>query len=389
MAKKNKLTIIRYAAQGSRIIFAFFLLLLAKNQGDITNYGRLLNISAIYAMLTSVAIMPFISKLWEKYEFISVIKQLSKCFVIVSILIFIIFYNFLSIYHLLIVIIGSYIFVFTNILVQFFQSQSKLFFKVPAIVLTINIFSVIIILFANGFLELIIFYFLPYLIILFFLPHFYKELNKKNIKEKCKLIDTYDFFKNLYGWSLVVSLCWPIAFFIIREIVSVRDIKIWENYEFTFRVFLSVLGLASAFIINYNLHEKKNKLYDVTKALITKSLVPSYILSVLAFVFLLLYLKNISVTDLVLFFIAYLIKITLLSLSYPLFGVFKIKPIAIIEILNSVLFVGLIYINISVAFSLFISTLISGFSIFYIWNNKIISKNKINYLKNVLNSIFI
>jgi len=377
LAKKNQLTIIRYAAQGSRIIFAFFLLLLAKNQGDITNYGRLLNINAIYAMLTSVAIMPFINKLWEKYEFISVIKQLSKCFIIISILIFIIFYNFSSIYNLLIVIVGSYIFVFTNILIQFFQSQSKLFFKVPAIVLTINIFSVIIILFANGFLELIIFYFLPYLIVLFFLPHFYKELNDKNVKEKCKLADTFNFFKNLYGWSLVVSLCWPIAFFIIREIVSVRDIKIWENYEFTFRVFLSVLGLASAFIINYNLHDMKNKLYDVTMALITKSLVPSYILSILAFVFLFLYLKNISVIDLVLFFITYLIKITLLSLSYPLFGVLKIKPIAIIEILNSVLLVGLIYINISVAFSIFISTLISGFSIFYIWNKTIISKNEL------------
>ncbi len=377
MAKKNQLTIIRYAAQGSRIIFAFFLLLLAKNQGDITNYGRLLNINAIYAMLTSVAIMPFINKLWEKYEFISVIKQLSKCFIIISILMFIIFYNFSSIYNLLIVIIGSYIFVFTNILIQFFQSQSKLFFKVPAIVLTINFFSVIIIMFANSFLELIIFYFLPYLIVLFFLPHFYKELNEKKVKEKCKLKDTYDFFKNLYGWSLVVSLCWPIAFFIIREIVSVRDIKIWENYEFTFRVFLSVLGLASAFIINYNLHDMKNKLYDVTKTLITKSLVPSYILSVLAFVFLFLYLINISVIDLVLFFMAYLIKIILLSLSYPLFGVFKIKPIAIIEILNSVLLVGLIYINISVAFSIFISTLISGFSIFYIWKKTIISKNKL------------
>tara|TARA_B100001057_G_scaffold498883_1_gene607492 strand:- start:5209 stop:6348 length:1140 start_codon:yes stop_codon:yes gene_type:complete len=377
LAKKNQLTIIRYAAQGSRIIFAFFLLLLAKNQGDITNYGRLLNINAIYAMLTSVAIMPFINKLWEKYEFISVIKQLSKCFIIISILMFIIFYNFSSIYNLLIVIIGSYIFVFTNILIQFFQSQSKLFFKVPAIVLTINFFSVIIIMFANSFLELIIFYFLPYLIVLFFLPHFYKELNEKKVKEKCKLKDTYDFFKNLYGWSLVVSLCWPIAFFIIREIVSVRDIKIWENYEFTFRVFLSVLGLASAFIINYNLHDMKNKLYDVTKTLITKSLVPSYILSVLAFVFLFLYLINISVIDLVLFFMAYLIKIILLSLSYPLFGVFKIKPIAIIEILNSVLLVGLIYINISVAFSIFISTLISGFSIFYIWKKTIISKNKL------------
>ena len=374
MAKK-KLIIIRYAAQGSRIIFAFFLLLMAKNQGDITDYGRLLNINAIYAMLTSVAIMPFINKLWEKYDFISVIKQLSRCFFIVSIFFYIIFYNFLSIYHLLIVIIGGYIFVFANILIQFLQSQPKLFFKVPVTVFIVNILSAIIILFAREFLDLIIFYFLPYLIILFFLPFFCTELNIKKIKEKCKLIDTYNFFKNLYGWSLVVSLCWPIAFLIIREVVSVKDIKSWENYEFTFRVFLSVLGLASAFIINYNLHSMKNKLYEVTKRLITRSLVPSYILLVFAFIFLLLYLKSISVIDLVLFLLAYLIKIILLSFSYPLFGVFKIKPIAFIELLNSVLLVGLIYINISVALSLFVSTLISGISIFYIWNRSIFNNN--------------
>jgi hypothetical protein len=356
---------------------------MAKNQGDITNYGRLLNINAIYAMLTSVAIMPFINKLWEKYDFISVIKQLSRCFFIVSIFFFIIFYNFLSIYDLLIVIIGGYIFVFANILVQFLQSQPKLFFKVPVTVFTINILSaiiiiIIIIMFTNEFIDLIIFYFLPYLIILFFLPFFYEELDIKKIKEKCKLIDTYNFFKNLYGWSLVVSLCWPIAFLIIREVVSVKDIKSWENYEFTFRVFLSVMGLASAFIINYNLHSMKNKLYDVTKRLITRSLVPSYILLVFAFIFLLLYLKSISVTDLVLFLISYLIKIILLSFSYPLFGVFKIKPIAIIELLNSVLLVGLIYINISIALSLFISTLISGISIFYIWNRSISNNNNNN-----------
>ena len=351
---------------------------MAKKQGDITDYGRLLNINAIYAMLTSVAIMPFINKLWEKYDFISVIKQLSRCFFIVSIFFFIIFYNFISIYHLLIVIIGGYIFVFANIFVQFLQSQPKLFFKVPVTVFIVNILSAIIILFSREFLDLIIFYFLPYLIILFFLPFFYEELNIKKIKEKCKLIDTYNFFKNLYGWSLVVSLCWPIAFLIIREVVSVKDIKSWENYEFTFRVFLSVLGLASAFIINYNLHNTKNKLYDVTKRLMTRSLVPSYILLVFAFIFLLLYLKSISVTDLVLFLMAYLIKIILLSFSYPLFGVFKIKPIAIIELLNSVLLVGLIYINISVTFSLFISTLISGISIFYIWNRSVSNNNNNN-----------
>ena len=351
---------------------------MAKNYGDITTYGRLLNINAIYAMLTSVAIMPFINKLWDKYDFISVIKQLSKYFFIASIFLLVIFYNFLSIYDLIIVIIGSYAFVFSNILIQFFQSQSKLFFKVPVIVICINVLSFIIILFTYKFVDIIIFYFLPYTIILFFLPLFYKELNRKKIKEKCKIIDTFNFFKNSYGWSVVISLCWPLAFLVIREIGSAQNIKIWENFEFTFRVFLSVLGLTSAFIINYNQHTSEGKIYKITKRLITRSLVPSYILFVFAFIFLLLYLQSISLTDLFLFFISYFMKALLLSFSYPLLGIFKIKPIAIIEIINSVLLVGLIYSNISISFSLFISTVVSFISIFYFWNIEVMSKNKID-----------
>lgn len=356
------------------MLFAFFLLLLAKNQGSITEYGRLLNINTIYAMLTSVAIMPFINKFWLKYDFFSVIKNLSLYFIIISCIFSLVFYNFLPIYQLCIIVTGSYIFVFTNILIQYFQSNESLYFQVPIIVFLINIFCILIFYFARDTVDIIVIYFLPYLIILFFLPSFYKKIKTVNNKVICNFVDTYNFLKKIYGWGLIISLSWPIAFLFIREIYSEKDLYAWENYEFALRVSLSVIGLASALIINYNLHYVKGKLFEKTKKLLSKSLVPSYVLLIIGYTFLFIYLKGFGLVNLIILFTAYLMKLIMFSMSYPLLNLFKAREIAIIELISSILLVTLIFINLNVSISIFLTTFFSIISVSIIWKRASVSK---------------
>lgn len=226
------------------MLLGFIIIFIAKKEGTLLYVGKIFNVSVIYAMLTTSALLPFMGKIWNHYSSVSVLRSLLGYGFFLLMIPLILLSDEHNTFALL---LSMLVFMISTLLMQYLQSLSvakEMIILVSQ--MTANVIAIFLVL-SKGWL--ITGYFLPHYLLLL-LGSVIFPFTKKG--ESFGLSHLKEFLKNIVRYSVIISIAWPLTFYFLREYFLGRDPIIWDDIEFVLRICLSILGLNAAVILNYN-----------------------------------------------------------------------------------------------------------------------------------------
>lgn len=305
------------------MLLGFLIIFIAKKEGVLLHTGKILNVSVIYSMLTTSALLPFMRKLWNNYSSVSVLMSLLIYGLFLLIIPLILLPNEQNVLFLL---LSMFVFMLSTLLMQHIQSQSVANERVIiGSQLTANLISIYIVV-VNGWL--ITGYFLPhYLLLLVGLIMF--PFHKRGVS--FRVGNGMEFIKSFIRYSVIISVTWPLTFYLLREYFLGRSPMLWDDVEYVLRICLSVVGLNASVILHYNWGMEAKTFVEVRNRslqLLAFS-IPLFIVGYLIALFEVSFVDRISI---VLIFISYSLRVLSLLPSYILMNRNYVKFVVFTEL---------------------------------------------------------
>ncbi|MDC0304535.1 hypothetical protein OAK99_01630 [Akkermansiaceae bacterium] len=323
----------------------------AKQSGELIPVGRVINVSVIYSMLAVSSLLPFMPTIWKQFKPRSVIRWIIGFQIV---LLAIPFSLIQSRPDKILLLWFFFVFVLATLLLQYACELNRENEKWVTLIQIITNFCTIGAI-LSGF-DLIIAYFIPYqffLVLAFFLiGPFSSEGIKLDARRFASLA------KKFLGFSILLSLAWPVAFYFLRENYANKSPKNWEDLEFTIRIGMSVLGLVSAVILNYKFYDGVVKIEDIKKRAVKNASISFFLLG-LGFLLCLHFNSVLPVGKMFLILAAFGIKIITLFYSYLLIKTGFIKFILAMELTHCLAIVAGTFVNFDLAGILFFNSVVS------------------------------
>jgi hypothetical protein len=328
----------------------FFVILQAKQSGDLISVGRIINVSVIYSMLAMSSLLPFMPTIWKEYKPRLVIRWIIGIQVVLLVIP-------LSLIQSgpdkILLLWFFFVFVLATLLLQYAQELNRKNEKwVTSIQIITNFCAIVAIFF--GF-DPILAYFIPYQVYLvlaiFLVGPFSSKGTKLDVRKFAELAT------KILGFSVLLSLAWPVTFYFLRENYANKSPQIWEDLEFTIRIGMSVLGLVSAVILNYKFYDGVLNIEDVNKRAIKNTSI-SFLLLAIGFFLCLHFTRVLPVGEMFLILVAFGIRTVTLFYSYLLIKTGFIKFVLSISLTHCLTILGGDLVNIDLGLLFFLTAVV-------------------------------
>jgi hypothetical protein len=331
----NKTVVLRYAAQGTRILLGFIIVLTAKRGGILSDVGRMINLSSIYSMIALASLIPFMKSIWIKFRFWTVLRFVVIFQIICLIIPYLLYVKIAEIW--LYWFLFSY--VLSAILMQYIQDYSERnAMVVPVVQILANVAAGLFLIFSS---NLIFIYFLPYQITLGAALILLRRSDNDSVRLGLGEVKT--FLLRIIGLGMLLSVAWPLTFYFLRENQVALNRVSWEELEFILRIGLSCAGITISVVLNYNVVT----VISSFSQLINK--VKEYLLYIVPIFVLGLIVGYVEVSnefyiDLSLILLAFFIKTIGAFGSFSLINSERLLLVVLVEIfINAIFYFGILY----------------------------------------------